>query len=100
MKHYRTYIAFLDAKSAFDVVLHDNLMRKLYHIGVDDVSWSTLNRLHEKSTTAVKWRGQMTSAYTNYQGVRQGGLISADMYNVYVNGLLDRIVNSGIVVRI
>ena len=31
------YIAFLDAKSAFDVVCHNSLMRELFHIGVDGV---------------------------------------------------------------
>ena len=37
------YIAFLDAKPVFDVVCHNSLMRKLFHIGVDGVDWS----LHE-----------------------------------------------------
>ena len=32
------YIAFLDAKSAFDVVSHDSLLRKLFHAGVEGVS--------------------------------------------------------------
>ena len=34
-KHKPLYFAFLDAKSAFDVVNHDSLLRKLYHIGID-----------------------------------------------------------------
>ena len=29
------YIAFLDAKSVFDVVSHQSLMRKLFHIGIE-----------------------------------------------------------------
>ena len=29
------YLAFLDAKSAFDVVSHKSLMRKLFNIGVE-----------------------------------------------------------------
>ena len=31
-KRLPLYIAFLDAKSAFDVVCHNSLMRKLFHI--------------------------------------------------------------------
>ena len=34
------YIAFLDAKSAFDVVDHASLMRRLFHIGVDGALWN------------------------------------------------------------
>ena len=30
------------------------------------------------------------------QGVRQGGALSADLYKVYVNPLLDRLSNSGL----
>ena len=29
------FIAFLDAKAAFDVVNHASLMRRLFHIGVE-----------------------------------------------------------------
>ena len=35
-----TYIAFLEAKSAFDVVSHTSLMRKLFHIGMDRQCWN------------------------------------------------------------
>ena len=30
-----TYVTFMDVKSAFDVVVHPNLMRKLYNSGID-----------------------------------------------------------------
>ena len=29
------YLAFLDAKAAFDVVSHDNMLRKLFNIGIE-----------------------------------------------------------------
>ena len=41
-------------------------MRKLFHIGVEGVTWNLI------------------------QGVRQGGVFSADLYKVYSNPLLDR----------
>lgn len=50
-----TYIAFMDVKSAFDVVVHPNLMRKLYNQGVDGINWLVINSLHQESVTAVKW---------------------------------------------
>ena len=40
------YIAFLDAKSAFDVVSHYSLLRKRFHVGVEGVSWSLIHSLH------------------------------------------------------
>jgi hypothetical protein len=36
-------VVLLDAKSAFDVVVHKNLLKKLYHLGIQDKHW-TLNK--------------------------------------------------------
>ena len=36
------YVVFMDVKSAFDVVVHENLMRKLYHNGVGDLNWLSI----------------------------------------------------------
>ena len=85
----------MDVKSAFDVVVLPNLMRKLYNSGIDGLNWLMINSLHHNSQTAVKWQGQLSSTYTNQQGVRQGGVLSADLFKVYDNGLLDRIQISG-----
>ena len=93
-----TYVTFMDVKSAFDhvdVVVHPNLMRKLYNSGIDGLNWLMINSLHHNSQTAVKWQGQLSSTYTNQQGFRQGGVLSADLFKVYDNGLLDRIQISG-----
>ena len=48
------YIAFLDAKSAFDVVDHASLMRRLFHIGVDGALWNLIYSLHSNAQTAVR----------------------------------------------
>lgn len=40
-----SYIAYLDAKSAFDVVDHASLMRRIYYIGVDGVLWNLIYSL-------------------------------------------------------
>ena len=88
-----TYIAFMDVKSTFDVVVHQNLMRKLYNSGIDGLNWLMINSLHHESQTPVKWQEQLSSTYISQQGVRQGDVlhVSADLFKVYKNGLLDRI---------
>lgn len=45
-----SFIAFLDAKAAFDVVNHASLMRKLFHIGVEEVTWNLIYSLHKRSS--------------------------------------------------
>ena len=38
-------IVMLDAKSAFDVVVHKKMLRKLYHIGIDDNHWTIIDSM-------------------------------------------------------
>ena len=47
-------IIMLDAKSAFDVVVHNHMMRRLYHMGIQDIYWSLIQNLHSNPTTSVK----------------------------------------------
>ena len=97
------YIAFLDAKAAFDVVSHQSLMRKLFNIGVEGNLWTLVNSLHQDAKSAVKWQGDISKhlrhdiwgyiskKFQVEQGVRQGGILSTDLYKVYSNSLLDRL---------
>ena len=86
-----TYIAFLDAKSAFDVVSHNSLLRKIYHIGIEGSLWNMISSLHSNARTVIKWEGQLSDVFDIGQGVRQGGIMSTDLYKVYENPLLDRL---------
>jgi len=66
------HLIFLDARSAFDVVDHKHLMRRLGHIGVSDKHWSLIDSFHRDSTSAVKWKGRVSAEFSVQQGVRQG----------------------------
>lgn len=54
-----TSIAFFDAKSAFDMVSHASLMRKVFHLGIDGVNCNLINSLHNGAPTVVKWDGRL-----------------------------------------
>lgn len=99
-KNEELIIVLLDAKSAFDVVEPDHLLRRLYHIGVNDKTWSIIQSLHEDASSAIKWNGHISEFFKINQGVRQGGILSADLYKVYVNPLLNRINRTGIGAKI
>ena len=76
------YIVFLDAKSAFEVISHTSLMRKLLHIGIEGKCWNFIDSLHSNAEILVKWGGQLSGSFEIRQGVRQGGILSTDMYKV------------------
>ena len=86
-----SYIAFLDAKAAFDFFNHSSLLRKLFHIDVEGVTWNLIRSLHKEAQTVVCWCGQTSEPFEVQQGVRQGGVLSTDLYKVYYNPMLKRV---------
>ena len=85
------YIAFLDAKSAFDVFDHVSLMWRCFHIGIDCALWYLIQSLISNAQTVVRWLGQTSESFYNQQRVRQGGILSTNMYKVDLNQSLNRI---------
>ena len=88
------YLALLDAKSAFDVVDIDILMRKLFLLGVQPSTWKIIDELHQNKKTCVKWKQQTSETFSSHQGVKQGGLLSAKLYKLYIEDLLKSYENS------
>ena len=89
------FAAFLDVKSAFDVVPHDSLLRRLFHAGVNGRIWSLIHSLHSSAESVVKWQGNCSKPFKVRQGVRQGGILSTDLFKIHSNPLLDRIEDTG-----
>ena len=89
------FAAFLDVKSAFDVVPHDSLLRRLFHASVDGPIWSLIHSLHSGAESVVKWQGNCGKPFKVRQGVRQGGILSTYLFKIHSNPLLDRIEDTG-----
>ncbi len=73
------------------MVNHNHLMRKLYHMGVQDDLWTILDNLHCNATSSVKLGGRKSETFNVNLGVRQGGILSTDLYKVHINSLLQRL---------
>lgn len=89
-----TYIALLDAKTAFDVVSHPSINRKLYHDGIQGPLWRLLANLQEEAYTKIKWGNKYSTPFLVQQGVRQGGILSTELYKRYNNTLLTQLEQS------
>ena len=82
------YVAALDVQTAFDVVDHDSLLRKLYLDGISGDDLLFMKDLYSNMTAKVKWDGFLSSPVSIRQGVRQGGILSAPHYKRYNNSFL------------
>ncbi|MES9903493.1 MAG: reverse transcriptase domain-containing protein [Sedimenticola sp.] len=85
------YLATLDAQKAFDVVDHVILLDKLYNQSIHPDLWLIVKNMYEGLTTRVKWAGELSGSFAIGQGVRQGGVLSTELYKVYINSLLEEL---------
>lgn len=85
------YACFLDLSKAFDLVNYEILWAKLKQSDVPDHIIDLLRHWYANQTNVVKWGNTTSNSYRLECGVRQGGLTSPDLFNVYVNGLMERL---------
>ena len=87
-------VTFLDSQKAFDTVDHDGLKLKLFQYGIDGKLWSLLDELYSNLTSCVRYNNQVSRFFKLERGIRQGSSLSAKLYLVYINELIDLISNS------
>ena len=81
------YCGFIDASKAFDKVLHAGLFVKLMRKGAPKCFINILHDWYSKLFCAVKWENIVTNSFKVLCGVRQGGVLSPLLYNIYVDEL-------------
>ena len=82
------YICFIDYFKAFDKVKHEKLFEMLNQLDIDGKDLRVLRNLYWDQTAAVGVGGEL-SEYTNIKrGVRQGCVMSPDLFNLYSEVIL------------
>lgn len=84
-------MCFLDASKAFDRINHSKLFMKLLQRGVPKIIIRILMYWYSQQTMRVKWGCGLSSPFHVSNGVRQGGLLSPALFNVYMNDLSDQL---------
>ena len=83
------YIAFLDILKAFDTVWHTGLMNKLYDFGINGSLHRLIFKSYQNICGTVVCNGYKSSVFPIHRGVRQGGVLSTFLYQLYLNDLLE-----------
>ena len=84
----RVYCSFLDASKAFDRLVHSGLFLKLMERNVSKILLDILITWHDGLYCQVKWNGVYSGWFPITAGVRQGGVLSPDLYCIYVDKLI------------
>ena len=82
------YIASLDAAKAFDRVNHYKLYSTLIRVGLPTCFIMLIINWYSKLSVVVRWNGQLSTPLAILSGVRQGGILSSALFNLYVNCII------------
>jgi exonuclease III len=82
------YACFLDLSRAFDLVAYDVLWEKLIGIDLPKEIVGIFRFWYTHQSNNVRWAGAVSESYRMECGVRQGGLTSPTLFNLYLNELI------------
>ena len=91
------YMSAIDASKAFDRINHQKLISKLIQRQLPTCFLNIFVNWYSKLYSCVRWNGVLSSCFKVLCGVRQGGILSPILFNIYVNDLIDslRVTNVG-----
>ena len=79
----------MDASKAFDRVNHWTLFKQLINRGMPDVFVRLLVYWYRTQNAWVRWSTACSEMFTVSNGVRQCGILSPLLFNVYMDGYRD-----------
>lgn len=90
------YACFLDLSRAFDTINYNLLWKKLTACNVPSDIVDLLRYWYANQSNTVRWGDAFSEEYRLTCGVRQGGLTSPDLFNLYVNLLIEELNSAGV----
>ncbi len=86
----------LDASKAFYRVKYCKLFEQHLARNMSPLVIRLLSVLHTNQTLKVKWKSSIGNSFSVSNGVKQGGVLSLVLFAVYIDGLMNKLKNSGV----
>ena len=87
---------FLDASKAFDRVRHDKLFPYLIGRNICPLILRIIAIMYAQNSARVRWNSSISESFYMTCGVKQGGILSPFLFNLYLETLINSITNSKI----
>jgi exonuclease III len=88
----KLYTCFVDFKKAFDSIPHWAMIHKLQSNGIDGNFLNIIQDMYTKTTLCVKTQQQLTTTFPGEVGVRQGDILSPNIFKLFINDLPEKVV--------
>ena len=82
------FLCFIDYQKAFDRVRHKELFKMLANIQIDDKDMRIIRTIYCEQLAAVRLPDGLTNWFSIKRGVRQGCVMSPDLFNLYSEVIL------------
>ena len=89
------YVCFLDISKAYDRVNHFKLFRKLIKRNLPLCIVKLLVYWYCSQTLYIRWGNYVSEGFGVSNGLRQGGVLSPQLFNVYINDLSEQLNDAG-----
>ena len=96
----KVYACFLDISKAFDSVSHEVLITKLLKVGIPSIYVNMIRYCYSNQCVKVRYGNKYSFEWLVCNGVRQGGVLSGFLFNIYINDLLNELSNLSIGCRL
>ena len=90
------YAGFVNLSKAFKRVPHDKLLLKLKKKNVPDFIVNILSVMFMNTSVSVRYGNDFSRKWKLLRGIRQGGVLSAYLFFIYLDDILETIGNLGI----
>jgi len=86
-----TYLCFVDLKKAYDSVWREGLFRKLKQDGVTNKLVRLVRMWYRNVRARVRVNDEESEWFSTRVGVRQGDTLSPLLFNIFINGIVERV---------
>ena len=83
----KLFVAFIDFKKAFDKVNHDLLLLRLQRLGIKGLFYKNIKEMYHSISYLVKVTGGHLEPIPSFIGLKQGGVLSPLLFNLYIDDI-------------
>ena len=81
------FVAFIDFRKAYDRINRTLLLLKLRCLGVNGLLYKNIKALYESGSYEVKVKGGRLEPITSRFGLKQGGVLSPLLFNLFIDDM-------------